>query len=127
MENNEENGIIIEEMLKKLREDKNWSYNDVSYHLNDTNIMPENIKKMESGLEYPDLDMMYKLSELYSVPVEDLVKAKEFSYETLRSSFSVTLIKWINYFFGISFKISMVLVTIFYFVAAILKLAIFYS
>ncbi len=127
MENNEENGIIIEEMLKKLREDKNWSYNDVAYHLNDTNIMPENIKKMESGLEYPDLDMMYKLSELYSVPVEDLVKAKEFSYETLRSSFSVTLIKWINYFFGISFKISMVLVTIFYFVAAIRKLAIFYS
>ena len=99
MENNEENGIIIEEMLKKLREDKNWSYNDVAYHLNDTNIMPENIKKMESGLEYPDLDMMYKLSELYSVPIEDLVKAKEFSYETLRSSFSVTLIKWINYFF----------------------------
>ena len=89
--------------------------------------MPENIKKMESGLEYPDLDMMYKLSELYSVPIEDLVKAKEFSYETLRSSFSVTLIKWINYFFGISFKISMVLVTIFYFVAAIRKLAIFYS
>ena len=127
MENNEENGIIIEEMLKKLREDKNWSYNDVAYHLNDTNIMPENIKKMESELEYPDLDMMYKLSELYSVPVEDLVKAKEFSYETLRSSFSVTLIKWINYFFGISFKISMVLVTIFYFVAAIRKLAIFYS
>lgn len=127
MENNEEKGIIIEEMLKKLREDKNWSYNDVAYHLNDTNIMPENIKKMESGLEYPDLDMMYKLSELYSVPVEDLVKAKEFSYETLRSSFSVTLIKWINYFFGISFKISMVLVTIFYFVAAIRKLAIFYS
>lgn len=127
MENNEENGIIIEEMLKKLREDKNWSYNDVAYHLNDTNIMPENIKKMESGLEYPDLDMMYKLSELYSVPIEDLVKAKEFSYETLRSSFSVTLIKWINYFFGISFKISMVLVTIFYFVAAIRKLAIFYS
>ena len=126
MENNEENGIIIEEMLKKLREDKNWSYNDVAYHLNDTNIMPENIKKMESGLEYPDLDMMYKLSELYSVSVEDLVKAKEFSYETLRSSFSVTLIKWINYFFGISFKISMVLVTIFYFVAAIRKLAIFY-
>ncbi len=127
MENNEENGIIIEEMLKKLREDKNWSYNDVAYHLNDTNIMPENIKKMESGLEYPDLDMMYKLSELYSVPIEDFVKAKECSYETLRSSFSVTLIKWINYFFGISFKISMVLVTIFYFVAAIRKLAIFYS
>ena len=47
MENNEENGIIIEEMLKKLREDKNWPYNDVAYHLNDTNIMPENIKKME--------------------------------------------------------------------------------
>ena len=55
MENNEgKNGIIIEELLKKLRESKGWTYNDVAYNLNDTNILTENIKKMESGLEYPD-------------------------------------------------------------------------
>ena len=50
MENNEEkDGIIIEELLKKLRESKGWTYNDVAYNLNDTNILTENIKKMESG------------------------------------------------------------------------------
>ena len=40
MENNEEkDGIIIEELLKKLRESKGWTYNDVAYNLNDTNIL----------------------------------------------------------------------------------------
>ena len=127
MENNDKKeGIIIEELLKKLRESRNWTYNDVAYNLNDTNILTENIKKMESGLEYPDWDVMYKLSELYSVPVEEFVKAKEYSYEKLKSSISVTIIKWMNYLFGISFKVSIVLITIFYFVAAIRKFIVFY-
>ena len=126
MENNEEkNGIIIEELLKKLRESKGWTYNDVAYNLNDTNILTENIKKMESGLEYPDWDVMYKLSELYKVPIEEFVKAKEYSYEKLKNSFSMTIIKWVNYLFGISFKVTYVLLVIFYFVAAIRKSNVF--
>jgi len=126
MENNEEkNGIIIEELLKKLRESKGWTYNDVAYNLNDTNILTENIKKMESGLEYPDWDVMYKLSELYNVPIEEFVKAKEYSYEKLKNSFSMTIIKWVNYLFGISFKVTYVLLVIFYFVAAIRKFNVF--
>lgn len=125
MENNEEKEeIIIEEFLKRLRESKKWTYNDVAYNLNDTNILTEDIKKMESGLEYPDWDVMYKLSELYKVPVEEFVKAKEYSYEKLKNSFSVTAIKWINYLFGISFKVSMVLLVIFYIVASIRKFSI---
>lgn len=125
MENNEEKEkIIIEEFLKRLRESKGWTYNDVAYNLNDTNILAEDIKKMESGLEYPDWDVMYKLSELYKVPVEEFVKAKEYSYEKLKNSFSVTAIKWINYLFGISFKVSMVLLVIFYIVASIRKFSI---
>lgn len=125
MENNEEKEeIIIEEFLKRLRESKRWTYNDVAYNLNDTNILAEDIKKMESGLEYPDWDVMYKLSELYKVPVEEFVKAKEYSYEKLKNSFSVTAIKWINYLFGISFKVSMVLLVIFYIVASIRKFSI---
>ena len=125
MENNEEKEeFIIEEFLKRLRESKGWTYNDVAYNLNDTNILTEDIKKMESGLEYPDWDVMYKLSELYKVPVEEFVKAKEYSYEKLKNSFSVTAIKWINYLFGISFKVSMVLLVIFYIVASIRKFSI---
>lgn len=126
MENNEEkDGIIIEELLKKLRESKGWTYNDVAYNLNDTNILTENIKKMESGLEYPDWDVMYKLSELYNVPIEKFVKAKEYSYEKLKNSFSMTIIKWVNYLFGISFKVTYILLVIFYFVAAVRKFNVF--
>lgn len=127
MENNEEkDGIIIEELLKKLRESKGWTYNDVAYNLNDTNILTENIKKMESGLEYPDWDVMYKLSELYNVPIEKFVKAKEYSYEKLKNSFSMTIIKWVNYLFGISFKVTYILLVIFYFVAAVRKYSVFW-
>ncbi len=42
---------------------------------------------MESGLEYPDWDVMYKLSELYNVPIEEFVKAKEYSYEKFKKKF----------------------------------------
>lgn len=126
MENNDKkDGIIIEELLKNLRESKGWTYNDVAYNLNDTNILTENIKKMESGLEYPDWDVMYKLSELYKVPIEEFVKAKEYSYEKLKNSFSMTIIKWVNYLFGISFKVTYILLVIFYFVAAIRKSYVF--
>lgn len=126
MENNEEkDGIIIEELLRKLRESKNWSYNDVAYNLNDTNIMPDYIKKLESGLEYPDWDMINKLSELYMVPVEEFVKAKEYSYEKLRDSITMRAIKWMNYLFGISFKISLVVITIFYAIALVGSLLFF--
>ena len=124
-ENNDE--IIIEELLKKLRESKGWTYNDVAYRLNDTNILTEDIKKMESGLEYPDFDMMYKLSDLYMVPVENFVKAKEYSYKVLRDSFSVRMIKWINYFFGISFKAALVIVTLFYVLAFVGSMMFFVS
>ena len=123
--NEEKDGIIIEELLKKLRESKGWTYNDVAYNLNDTNILTENIKKMESGLEYPDWDVMYKLSELYNVPIEEFVKAKEYSYEKLKNSFSMTIIKWVNYLFGISFKVTYILLVIFYFVAAVRKYSVF--
>lgn len=80
---------------------------------------------MGSGLEYPDWDVMYKLSELYNVPIEEFVKAKEYSYEKLKNSFSMTIIKWVNYLFGISFKVTYVLLVIFYFVAAIRKFNVF--
>ena len=40
LENNgRKDEIIIEELLKNLRESKNWTYNDVAYNLNDTNIL----------------------------------------------------------------------------------------
>lgn len=115
----EEKDIIIEDLLKNFREQRDWTYNDVAYKLNDTNIMPEYIKKMESGLEYPDLDLMFKLSELYGVPVEVFVKAKECSYERMKNSFQMRIIKWMNYLFGISFKVAMVVVTLFYVIALV--------
>lgn len=37
----------------------------------------------------------------------------------------MTIIKWVNYLFGISFKVTYILLVIFYFVAAVRKYSVF--
>lgn len=113
----QEEGIEIEELLKNLRNEKNWNYNDVALNLKDTNIMPNDVKKWEYGLKYPDLDMMYKLSELYKIPIEKLVQAEDYSYGKMTKSMHIKIIKRINYFFDVSFKVSVVLMILFYLLA----------
>ncbi len=115
----EKKGESLEELLIRLRKEKNWTYDDVLYHLKDLTMDPKDIKKWESGLKYPELDRMYQLSELYKVPIEEFVKAKNTSYERGLTSIHMTIIKSLNYFLGVSFKVAMVLTTIFYIVALV--------
>jgi transcriptional regulator with XRE-family HTH domain len=109
----EEIGEGIEELLYRLRKEKNWTYDDLLMQIDDLTIGQDDIKKWEAGLNYPDLNMMYKLSELYRVPIEEFVKAKENSFTKGMNSIHM------NYAFGISLKVSIVLVTIFYAIALV--------
>ena len=63
------------------------------------------VKKWEIGLEYPEINEIYKLSELYFVASENFIMAKTNSYQEGLASVHATLIKWICYFTGISLKI----------------------
>jgi transcriptional regulator with XRE-family HTH domain len=115
----EEIGEGLEELLYRLRKEKNWTYDDLLMHIDDLTIDQDDIKKWEAGLNYPDLNMMYKLSELYRVPIEEFVKAKDNSFAKGMNSIHMKIIKWMNYAFGISLKVSIVLVTIFYAIALV--------
>ena len=102
MDNNLQNSKEgIEELLTRLRQEHNWSYVEVISKLSDKTITEKDIKKWEVGLKYPDLDMIYELSELYQIPSADLIKAKEYSY-TKKGIFTTRLIKWICYFLNVS-------------------------
>ena len=61
---------IIEFVLKSAREKNHWDYFDVAKKINDTNINEKTVKKWEYGLLYPDLNTIYKLSEIYNIPSE---------------------------------------------------------
>lgn len=104
----------LEQLLKDLRESKKWTYIHLIEELHKLGITVDDkkIKKWEIGLEYPDLDMIYKLSEIYSVPSESFIMAKNNSLKTGMAAVHTMLIKWICYFTGVSLKIAYVLVYI---------------
>lgn len=97
----------IEQLLKDLREEKEWTYFHVVEKLQDLGLSVDDkkVKKWELGLEYPEISEIYKLSELYFVASENFVMAKSNSYKEGLDSIHATLIKWICYFTGVSLKI----------------------
>lgn len=81
--------------LKELREKANLTQPDVA---DKVGVKVINVKRWEMELEYPELEEMYKLSELYQVSCEDLLNYKK---EAL--SASERFIRGINKFFGVTF------------------------
>lgn len=81
--------------LKELREKANLTQPDVA---DKVGVKIINVKRWERELEYPELEEMYKLSELYQVSCEDLLNYKK---EAL--SASERFIRGINKFFGVTF------------------------
>lgn len=63
------------------------------------------VKKWEYGLEYPNTDAIYKLSELYMIPSQDFITAKNNSYEQGLNSIHATFIKWFCYITGASLAV----------------------
>ena len=125
MRNRDEIGEGIEELLKRLRKEKGYSYIEVVSKLNNKNITEKDVRKWEAGLKYPDLDMVYELSELYMIPCEKLVEAKNNSYEKGYASINMYTIKWICYFLDVSMKVAFVLMILFYIFALTFALFMF--
>lgn len=92
----------LEMVLYELRKKEDWTYLQVVEKLENQNISEKNIKKWEAGLEYPDTDTIYKLSEIYQIPAVELLKAKNKSMEIGMNSIHYTFIKWMGYILGIS-------------------------
>ena len=102
----------LEQLFKDLREDRNWTYINIVEELNKLGVIVDEklVKKWEIGLEYPDLDTFYKLSELYSIPSENFIIAKTNSLNEGLQSIHMVLIKWICYFTDISLKVALIVV-----------------
>ena len=117
----------IEELLKDLRENKNWTYLNVVIELNKLGITTDEktIKKWEYGLEYPDLDTIYKLSEIYFVPSDNFIMAKGNSFEKGYSSIHMTFIKWFCYLTGFTLKVGYIAFYVVLTLALILSLMYF--
>lgn len=115
----------IEELLVELRNKKGLSRIELLEKLEDSNLTEKDIKKWEIGLSYPDLDTIYKLSEIYRIPSTEFVKAKNNSYENGLAGINKKIIRWFVYTLNVSFYIGVVFTTILYVVTFILALCFF--
>lgn len=115
----QEKGKGIEELLIEARNRKGWSRIEVVEKLKVDYVTEKEIKKWEIGLKYPDLDMIYCLSELYQIPSAELIQAKNNSYETGLAGVNTNIIKWFCYFLNVSFYTGTVLTILFYVVALV--------
>lgn len=114
MKDKKDVGEGIEELLIRLRNEKGWSRVELMKHLSNKEIKENEIKKWEIGLKYPDLDMIYELSEIYGVSSSVFIQAKNNSYVKGLGAVNMFLIKWICYFLDVSMKVGMGLIMFFY-------------
>lgn len=64
------------EYLRKLRIEREFSQEQLAEAMR---LSRQSISKWEQGVSTPDIDNFMKLAEFYSVPIESLIKAEEFS------------------------------------------------
>lgn len=128
-ENKEEikNKIGIEDLLIELRKKEGLTIVELLEKLNDSNLKEKDIKNWEIGLKYPDLDTIYKLSEIYKVPSTEFVLAKNNSYEKGLAGINKKIIRWIAYTLNVSFYIGTVITVLIYICALVFAFMFFLS
>ena len=106
---NVENTTLNEILLANERKKKNWDYFDLAKKINDTNINEKTVKKWEYGLLYPNLETIYKLSDIYDIPSEELIQARNnslnYGYKNIRFKF----IDWLCFIANFSIITSIII------------------
>ena len=115
----------IEDLLIELRKKKGLTRMELLEKLNNNNLKENDIKNWEIGLKYPDLDTIYKLSEIYRVPSEEFILAKNNSYEKGLAGINKKIIRWFVYTLNVSFYVGVVFTVILYVLTFIFALCFF--
>ncbi len=105
--------------LYDLREKKGYTIEELVEKINMPNVTIKTIKKWEHDLEFPNLDVMYKVSEIYEVPSEVLMQIRTQTLEEGLKGVHRTLIRFIGYILGISIYGAVIFSYAFLFVAGI--------
>ena len=115
----------IEDLLIELRTKNKLSRIELLEKLDDSRLTEKDIRNWEIGLKYPQLDTIYKLSEIYKVSSSEFVEAKNNSYEKGLTGINKKIIRWFVYTLNVSFYIGVILTIIIYVLTFIMALLFF--
>lgn len=97
------------EYLYDLRQKKGYTIEELAQEINMPTVTIKIIKKWEHDLEFPNLDQIYKLSEIYEVPSEEIVQVRTQTLEEGLNGVHRTIIRFIGYILGISIYTTVIL------------------
>ena len=97
-----ENYIDFGQWLYELREERGYSELELVEKINQVNVQVKNVKKWERDLEFPDLDSIYKLSEIYGIPSAEIIERKNQTLQTGVDGINMFVIRMISLMLGIS-------------------------
>ena len=111
-----EKPITLEVILQNERLKRGWNYKHLAEQLALPNVTAKDVKKWEYSFEYPDLNTIYKISELYQIPSEILVQAKSNGYAEGLNSVHKVFIRTICYIFNLPIKAMIIFSYIFLYI-----------
>lgn len=88
--------------LYDLRCKKEYTIEELVQKIDMPNVTLKSVRKWEHDLEFPDLEKMYKLSEIYEIPIEELMQVRTQTLEEGLKGVHKTLIRLIGYILGFS-------------------------
>ena len=100
--NKDENYIDFGEWLFNLRKEKGFTEEELVDKINMINVKEINIKKWERDLEFPDLDAIYKLSEIYMIPSEEIIDKKQKTLQNGVEGIHIYIIRVLSLLMGTS-------------------------
>jgi transcriptional regulator with XRE-family HTH domain len=88
--------------LYDLRCKKGYTVEELAEKIDMENVTIKNVKKWEHDLEFPNLDQMYKLSEIYEVPSEEIMQVRTQTLQEGVKSIHKDIVRLLGYLLGIS-------------------------
>lgn len=84
--------MIFSERLKKEREKKGWSQHDLAERIH---VSRQSVSKWETGKNYPSIEMIIHLSDLFGVTIDELLRSdKELKDKVIKDSKQLAHPKW---------------------------------
>ncbi len=88
--------------LYDLRCKEQYTIEELAEKINMETVTIKGIRKWEHDLEFPNLEQMYKLSEIYEVPIEELMQIRTQTLEEGLKGVHRVIIRFLGYFLGFS-------------------------
>ena len=101
--------MIFSERLKQEREKRGWSQTDLAERIH---VSRQSVSKWETGKNYPSIEVLINLSDLFGITIDELLRSdEELKEKVIRDSKQLMFPKWKVFFDSVFLLGAFLLVT----------------